>query len=113
MMTAPKASSARPIRRVWQRRLFAAAVALVGLFLCGNGLYIKAKASVAQILLERAWADTLPRFAKRPASLDEGRYQRFAEFMAEAGLISTVVPVETYAVEITFMVLILLGIFLH
>ncbi|GAA0776589.1 ABC transporter ATP-binding protein [Roseibium denhamense] len=51
-------------------------------------------------LNRRAWTDTLPRFAKRPSALDEGRYQRFAEFMAEAGLIDAVVPVDTYAVEI-------------
>lgn len=51
-------------------------------------------------LNRRAWTDTLPRFAKRPASLDEGRYQRFAEFMAETGLIEKVVPVSTYATEI-------------
>jgi putative hydroxymethylpyrimidine transport system substrate-binding protein len=51
-------------------------------------------------LNRRAWTDTLPRFAKRPAALDKGRYRRFAEFMAEAGLIEKVVPVESYAVEI-------------
>jgi len=62
--------------------------------------FIEAYPELNDELNRRAWADTLPRFAKRPASLDEGRYQRFAEFMAEAGLISKVVPVETYAVEI-------------
>lgn len=48
-------------------------------------------------LNERAWADTLPRFAKSPAALDKGRYERFADFLLEAGLIKTAVPVETYA----------------
>ncbi|MEL7527950.1 MAG: ABC transporter substrate-binding protein [Pseudomonadota bacterium] len=62
--------------------------------------FIEAYPELNDELNRRAWADTLPRFAKRPASLDEGRYRRFAEFMAEAGLISKVVPVETYAVEI-------------
>nr|WP_319384084.1 ABC transporter substrate-binding protein [uncultured Roseibium sp.] len=62
--------------------------------------FIEAYPELNDELNRRAWADTLPRFAKRPATLDEGRYQRFAEFMAEAGLISKVVPVETYAVEI-------------
>lgn len=62
--------------------------------------FIEAYPHLNDELNKRAWADTLPRFAKRPAALDEGRYQRFAEFMAEAGLISKVVPVETYAVEI-------------
>ncbi|CTQ57478.1 ABC transporter substrate-binding protein [Roseibium album] len=62
--------------------------------------FIEAYPHLNDELNKRAWADTLPRFAKRPGSLDEGRYQRFAEFMAEAGLISKVVPVDTYAVEI-------------
>ncbi len=47
-------------------------------------------------LNRRAWADTLPRFAKRPAALDAGRYERFAAFMKEAGLIDQTPPVETY-----------------
>lgn len=62
--------------------------------------FIEAYPHLNDELNKRAWADTLPRFAKRPASLDEGRYQRFAEFMAEAGLISAVPPVSDYAVEI-------------
>ncbi|MCR9070136.1 MAG: ABC transporter substrate-binding protein [Alphaproteobacteria bacterium] len=48
-------------------------------------------------LNRRAWRDTLPRFALRPAALDIGRYERFAAFMQEAGLIDTIPPVETYA----------------
>ncbi|PVB61869.1 ABC transporter substrate-binding protein [Labrenzia sp. 011] len=62
--------------------------------------FIEAYPHLDDELNKRAWADTLPRFAKRPAALDAGRYQRFAEFMAEAGLISKVVPLDTYAVEI-------------
>jgi putative hydroxymethylpyrimidine transport system substrate-binding protein len=62
--------------------------------------FIEAYPNLNDELNKRAWTDTLPRFAKRPATLDEGRYQRFAEFMAENGLISKVVPVETYAAEI-------------
>lgn len=62
--------------------------------------FIEAYPNLNDELNKRAWADTLPRFAKRPASLDEGRYQRFAEFMHENGLIKAVVPVESYAVEI-------------
>lgn len=48
-------------------------------------------------LNRRAWADTMPRFAKRPAALDEARYRRFAEFMKAQGLIEDVVPVSQYA----------------
>lgn len=62
--------------------------------------FIEAYPNLNDELNRRAWFDTLPRFAKRPAALDEGRYQRFAEFMAEAGLISKVVPVESYTAEI-------------
>lgn len=62
--------------------------------------FIEAYPHLNDELNKTAWADTLPRFAKRPAALDRGRYQRFAEFMAEAGLIDEVVPVETYATEI-------------
>jgi putative hydroxymethylpyrimidine transport system substrate-binding protein len=62
--------------------------------------FVEAYPNLNDELNRRAWFDTLPRFAKRPAALDEGRYQRFAEFMAEAGLISKVVPVESYTAEI-------------
>lgn len=62
--------------------------------------FIKAYPNLDDELNKRAWIDTLPRFAKRPAALDEGRYQRFAEFMAENKLIKKVVPVDTYAAEI-------------
>ena len=48
----------------------------------------------------RAWRDTLPRFALRPAALDVGRYRRFATFLEERGLIDTPPPVETYAVDL-------------
>lgn len=62
--------------------------------------FIKAYPNLDDELNRRAWFDTLPRFAKRPAALDAGRYRRFAEFLKENGLIETVVPVESYAVEI-------------
>ncbi|WP_153771944.1 ABC transporter substrate-binding protein [Labrenzia sp. CE80] len=62
--------------------------------------FIGAYPNLDDELNSRAWVDTLPRFAKRPSALDEGRYQRFAEFMAANGLIDEVVPVESYAVEI-------------
>lgn len=37
----------------------AGGLAAIGIFLIGDGLYIKAKAALAQVLLERAWAQTL------------------------------------------------------
>lgn len=51
-------------------------------------------------LNRRAWADTLPRFALRPAALDVGRYKRFAAFLEENGLIQDPPPVASYAVDL-------------
>jgi len=51
-------------------------------------------------LNEMAWADTLPRFALRPAALDEGRYARFEAFLHDAGLIETARPVSALAMEL-------------
>ena len=51
-------------------------------------------------LNRRAWRDTLPRFALRPAALDRGRYARFAQFLIEQGVIKRSPPVESYAVEL-------------
>ncbi|KAF0675159.1 ABC transporter substrate-binding protein [Profundibacterium mesophilum] len=51
-------------------------------------------------LNERAWADTLPRFALRPAALDTGRYARFEAFLAEAGMIEAARPVSELAVDL-------------
>ncbi|GGB32971.1 ABC transporter ATP-binding protein [Roseibium aquae] len=62
--------------------------------------FIAAYPSLDDELNRRAWADTLPRFAKRPSALDQGRYQRFAEFMAENGLLETVPPVDSYTAEL-------------
>ncbi len=51
-------------------------------------------------LNRRAWRDTLPRFALRPAALDRGRYERFADFLLKAGVIETSPPLARYAVEL-------------
>ncbi len=52
-------------------------------------------------LNEKAWIDTLPRFALRPLALDQGRYARFEAFMAGAGLIPAVNPVSALAVDLS------------
>jgi putative hydroxymethylpyrimidine transport system substrate-binding protein len=51
-------------------------------------------------LNRRAWRDTLPRFALRPAALDRGRYERFARFLIERGLIERSPPTTEYAVTV-------------
>jgi putative hydroxymethylpyrimidine transport system substrate-binding protein len=63
-------------------------------------LFVKAHPDLDNELNRRAWRDTLPRLAKRPAALDRGRYDRFAAFMRDAGLIGNVPPLESYAVEL-------------
>lgn len=50
-------------------------------------------------LNRRAFRDTLPRFALRPAALDTGRYRRFAEFLVEQGLIARPGTVGEFAIE--------------
>lgn len=51
-------------------------------------------------LNRRAWADTIPRFALRPAALDAGRYARFEAFLKAGGLISEVKPVGEIAIDV-------------
>jgi len=48
----------------------------------------------------RAWFDTIARFALRPAALDVGRYERFASFLHERGLLKEVPAVDAYAVDV-------------
>lgn len=63
-------------------------------------LFIKGREELDDELNRRAWRDTLPRFALRPAALDEGRYRRFAAFLKERGLIDRVPETDTYAREL-------------
>lgn len=63
-------------------------------------LFLKAYPDLDDELNNRAWYDTLPRFAIRPAALDHGRYHRFAEFMKERGLIENVPALDSYAIDL-------------
>ncbi len=49
----------------------------------------------------KAWVDTLPRFALRPAALDAGRYATFETFLYDFGLIPSVNPVADIAIDVT------------
>lgn len=51
-------------------------------------------------LNKRAWKDTIPRFALRPAALDTGRYIEMEKFLHEAGLIPSINPVEKIAIDV-------------
>ena len=63
-------------------------------------LFIRNRAELDDELNRRAWRDTLPRFALRPAALDSNRYARFAVFLQRQGLIARALPVADYAVEL-------------
>jgi putative hydroxymethylpyrimidine transport system substrate-binding protein len=51
-------------------------------------------------LNEKAWVDTFPRFATRPAALDHARYRRFEQFLLEAGMIENDTPVSGLAMDL-------------
>jgi len=61
-------------------------------------IFMKSHTDLDDELNRRAFDLTLPRFAKRPAALDVGRYQRFAAFLKEKGLIDAIPPIESYAI---------------
>lgn len=63
-------------------------------------LFVKGRKELDNELNRRAWRDTIPRFALRPAALDRGRYERFARFLMAQKLIKRIPPLEEYAVEL-------------
>ncbi len=63
-------------------------------------MFIKAYPDLDDELNRTAWADTLPRFAKRPAAFDAGRYERFARFLEESGLIEEALPAARYGLAL-------------
>jgi putative hydroxymethylpyrimidine transport system substrate-binding protein len=84
---------------------FLAAVEEATIFLTNHpeearAMFMASHVDLDDELNRRAFDLTLPRFAKRPAALDAGRYDRFAEFLKARGLIKTVPPVESYAIVV-------------
>ena len=63
-------------------------------------IFASTSAELQDELNEKAWVDTLPRFALRPEALDEGRYTRFEAFLAEAGLVEGTRPVSELAIDL-------------
>jgi len=63
-------------------------------------LFISAHKDLEDELNRRAWRDTLPRFALRPAAADNGRYTRFAAFLAEQKLIKKALKAKAYTVNL-------------
>lgn len=58
------------------------------------------KAELDTELNRRAWRDTVRRFDLHPGALDRIRYQRFAEFLKQRGLIKAVPSLDQYTVEV-------------
>lgn len=84
---------------------FLAAVETASVFLTNHPdeawrLFVKAYPDLDDALNRQAFTDTLPRFAKRPAALDRGRYARFGAFMQQSGLIEAAPAVDDVAVEV-------------
>ena len=63
-------------------------------------LFIQRHKDLNDELNKRAWRDTWPRFDKRPAAMDKGRYERFAAFLKDKGLVKSLPPLDQYAVEL-------------
>lgn len=75
------------------------------LFLVNNpdaawSLFIKGRPELDTELNRRAWRDTVARFAQSPNALDPRRYDRFARFLQQRGLISSVPALDSYAVQL-------------
>ncbi len=64
-------------------------------------VFAASSAELQDELNKRAWADTLPRFALRPAALDYGRYARFEAFLFEAGLVPAQNAIADIAVDVS------------
>ncbi|MGR3462158.1 MAG: ABC transporter substrate-binding protein [Roseovarius sp.] len=63
-------------------------------------IFAGTSAELQDKLNEKAWADTYPRFATRPAALDHARYRRFERFLLDAGMIETETPVSGLALDL-------------
>lgn len=63
-------------------------------------LFIKGRKDLDDELNQKAWKDTLPRFALRPGALDRARYLRFAQFLKAQGMIKEVRSLDRLAIEL-------------
>ncbi|WP_421904623.1 ABC transporter substrate-binding protein [Mameliella sp.] len=61
-------------------------------------IFAASSAELDDELNAKAWQDTLPRFALRPAALDTGRYARFERFLKSVDLIEEIRPVSDLAI---------------
>ncbi|WP_108658547.1 ABC transporter substrate-binding protein [Acuticoccus kandeliae] len=62
-------------------------------------VFFEAQPDIDDALNQQAFVDTLPLFTAESRPLDTDAYAAFADFMVEAGLVSDLPPLETYATE--------------
>lgn len=63
-------------------------------------IFLRAYPDLDDTLNRQAFADTVPRLAKRPGALDRARTERFTRFLVERGVVPRAPPLDTYAVEL-------------
>ena len=64
-------------------------------------VFSSTSADLRNELNSRAWGDTWPRFATRPAAVDEGRYARFEQFLLRMGAVDSVIPAASLVADVT------------
>jgi putative hydroxymethylpyrimidine transport system substrate-binding protein len=84
---------------------FLAAVAEATAFLVAHpdeaeAMFMKAHPDLNDELNRRAFAATLPLFARDPAKLDAARYNAFAGFLKDTKLLDRIPPLDSYAIEL-------------
>lgn len=63
--------------------------------------FFASDAELRNALNTRAWDDTWPRFATRPAAVDQGRYDRFEAFLLSSGAVKASIPAAELVVDVT------------
>jgi putative hydroxymethylpyrimidine transport system substrate-binding protein len=64
-------------------------------------IFASTSAELRNELNERAWGDTYPRFASRPAAMDYSRYDKFEDFLLEMEMIPSKNPVSKLTIDVT------------
>ncbi len=87
-------------------RRFLAATELATQFILNNPkesweIFSKTSKTLQNELNRRAWLDTYPRFATRPAAMDHGRYAAFESFLHKMGAVPSQTPVSKLTVDVT------------
>jgi putative hydroxymethylpyrimidine transport system substrate-binding protein len=68
----------------------------------GTGeIFFSTSAELRNELNIRAWGDTWPRFATRPAAVDHGRYTRFEAFLVAQGAVDAAISAADLVVDVT------------